>query len=151
MKIKKNNFGEKFNSFKVGQLIIHSPGKTITEGESHMFSLLTMNHHPIHIDKNYAKKTRFKKNIVVGTYIIALIVGMSVRDVTAKSLAALEYEKILHLKPAFIGDTIYAKSKIIEKRVKKNNFGILVFETIGFNQKNEKIVYLKRKNLFINE
>ena len=138
-----------FNDFKVGQIFRHFPGKTITESEANLFSLITMNHHPIHIDKEYAKKTKFKKNVVVGTYLISLAAGMSVNDITINSAAALEYREIKHLKPVFFGDTIYAESIITKKIKKKNNKGILFFETSVYNQKMIKVISMSRTNLFL--
>ena len=96
------NKSDYFNQFKINQVFKHFPGKTITEGEASLFSLMTMNHHPIHIDNEYAKKTKFKKNVIVGTYLISLAAGMSVRDITINSIAALEYKNIKHHFPAFI-------------------------------------------------
>ena len=108
-----------FKNFKIGQEFKHFPGKTLTSGESSLFSLMTMNHHPLHIDLKYANKTKFKKNVVVGTYLISLAVGMSVNDITMNSIAALEYREITHYYPVFIGDTIYAKTIILDKLKKK--------------------------------
>ena len=138
-----------FKKFKVNQKFKHYPGKTITEGEASLFSLMTMNHHPIHIDNEYAKKTKFKKNVIVGTYLISLAAGMSVRDITINSVAALEYKDIKHHYPAFIGDTVYAVSTIVDKITKKNGKGILLFNTNLYNQKNIKLISMSRANLFI--
>ena len=137
------------NKFKIGEIINHSQSKTITEGEAHLFSLLTMNHHPIHIDKEYAKKTKFKKNLVVGTYLISLVAGMTVNDITLNSAAALAYDKIEHIKPVFFGDTITVKSTILNIIKKKKCF-ILVFKTDAYNQKKIKVLSMKRKNMFFN-
>lgn len=144
-----NKKSDYFNQFKINQKFKHYPGKTITEGEASLFSLMTMNHHPIHIDSEYAKKTKFKKNVIVGTYLISLAVGMSVRDITLHSTAALEYKSITHHHPAFIGDTVYAISTITDKITKKNGKGILLFKTILYNQKNIKLISMSRANLFL--
>lgn len=137
------------NTFKIGEIINHSQSKTITEAEAHLFCLLTMNHHPIHIDKEYAKKTKFKKNLVVGTYLISLVAGITVNDITLNSAAALTYDKIEHLKPVFFGDTITAKSTILNIINKKKCF-ILVFKTEAYNQKKIKVLSMTRKNIFFN-
>ena len=113
------------------------------------FSELSGDTNPIHIDKEYAKKTKFKKNVIVGTYLISLAVGMSVRDITINSTAALEYKNIVHHYPAYIGDTVYAVSTIIKKIKKKNNKGILIFNTNLYNQKNIKLISMSRANLFL--
>ena len=138
-----------FNDFKIGQIIKHFPGKTITESEASLFSLLTMNHHPLHIDKEYSKKTIFKKNVVVGTYLISLAAGLTVNDITLKSTAALEYRNIKHLAPTFNGDTVYAISKITNKIKKSDKRGILFFDTYLFKNKNVKLLSMSRTNLFL--
>ena len=138
-----------FNDFKIGQIIKHFPGKTITESEASLFSLLTMNHHPLHIDKEYAKKTIFKKNVVVGTYLISLAAGLTVNDITLKSTASLEYRNIKHLAPTFNGDTVYAISKITNKIKKSDKRGILFFDTYLFKNKNVKLLSMSRTNLFL--
>ena len=132
--------------FKVGDTFKHWPGKTITESDNNIFCLMTMNHHPIHLDKVYSKKSRFKKNLVVGTYVFSLVVGMSVKDVSINAVANLGYEKINHLKPVFVGDTLYAKSTVLSKRKSKknkNNF-IIEVETLAENQKNKKVISFRR-------
>ena len=101
MKQLKNNFGRSFKEFKIDEKIIHWPRKTITESEQSLFCLLTMNHHPIHIDDIFAKKSKFKKRLVVGTYLFSLVVGLSVRDISGKAIANLNYEKINHHGPVF--------------------------------------------------
>jgi len=146
MKQLKNNFGRSFKEFKIDEKIIHWPRKTITESEQSLFCLLTMNHHPIHIDDIFAKKSKFKKRLVVGTYLFSLVVGLSVRDISGKAIANLNYEKINHHGPVFLGDTISAYSKIISKEVSrsnKKNAKIKVM-TVTKNQKNEKVLSFYR-------
>ena len=75
---------KKYKTFKVDQIIKHKFSKTITASDNNLFCLLTMNHHPLHIDKEFAKKTIFKKPLVVGTYIFSLVVGMTVNDLSFK-------------------------------------------------------------------
>ena len=136
----------KIDDLKIGSTFKHWPGKTITESDNNIFCLMTMNHHPVHIDALYSKKTRFKKNLVVGTYVFSLIVGMTVRDISLNAIANLGYEKIVHLGPVFIGDTLYAKSKVLSKRKsKKNNKNYVIeIETYAENQKKKNIIYFKR-------
>src|SRR5207248_5127595 len=81
-------FGRYFEEFEVGAVYKHWPGKTVTEYDDHLFCLLTMNHHPLHMDINYAEKTTdFGRNVVVGNYIYSLLLGMSVPDVSGKAIA----------------------------------------------------------------
>ena len=115
-------FGRYFEEFNIGEIIQHFPGKTITEGESHIFSLLTMNHHPLHIDNIYARNSQFNKIIVVGTYIFSLVVGMTVRAISGKAIANLDYENINHNNPVFIGDTIRAETEILDKKISQSKW-----------------------------
>ena len=133
-------------NLKVGKIIKHWPGKTITENDNNLFCLLTMNHHPIHLDKIFSKKSKFKKQIIVGTYVFSIVVGMTVRDISIIAVANLGYDHIQHLKPVFIGDTIYATSKIISERRSKSKKKqrIIGIETYAKNQKNEKDIIFKR-------
>ena len=137
----KNSFGKFYEDFKIGERLEHLPGKTVTESDNNLFSLLTMNHHPVHIDKEYAKKkTKYKKNLVVGTYTFSLIVGLTVADISGKAIANLNYHNINHEGPVFIGDTLYAKSEIVSKKLISNKKkGIVKIKTFGLNQ-NKKII-----------
>ena len=93
-------FGRYYEEFEVGAVYKHWPGKTVTEYDDHLFCLLTMNHHPLHMDVNYAEKTTdFGKNVVVGNYIYSLLLGMSVPDVSGKAIANLEIESLRHVAP----------------------------------------------------
>src|SRR3954454_896345 len=80
-------FGRYYEEFEVGATYKHWPGKTVTEYDDHLFCLLTMNHHPLHLDANYAEgSTQFGRNVVVGNYIYSLLLGMSVPDVSGKAI-----------------------------------------------------------------
>jgi len=132
--------------------IVHSPGKTITESDQSLFCLLTMNHHPIHLDDFFSKKSKFKKRLVVGTYTFSLAVGLSVRDISFKAVANLNYSEIEHLKPVYLGDTIYVKSKLISSKISKNKkYKKKIYETIVQNQKKENVLSFKREILFKND
>lgn len=144
----KNFFGKFYEDFKVGDQFNHWPGKTVFESDNNLFSLLTMNHHPVHIDKEYAKKNKYKKNLVVGTYTFSLIVGLTVSDISGKAIANLNYENINHEGPVFIGDTLYAKSEIISKKLtSKKKTGKVKIKTIGFNQNKKTILSYTREIL----
>jgi len=141
-----DNFGKFFDDFQVGDTFIHQPAKTITESDNNLFCLLTMNHHPLHLDKEYASKQIYKNRLVVGTYLIGLVVGMSVPDISGKAMVNLDYEKIIHHSPVFIGDTIHASSTILATRLSRSkpDRGIVFVETKAYNQKNELVLSLKR-------
>ena len=95
-------FGRSYEEFEVGATYKHWPGKTVTEFDDHMFCLLTMNHHPLHMDTNYAEETtQFGKNVVVGNYVYSILLGMSVPDISGKAIANLEIESLRHVAPTF--------------------------------------------------
>ena len=146
MKQNKNNFGRSYNQFKIGEKIKHWPRKTISDSEHSLFCLITMNHHPIHIDKIFAQKSNFKKRLVVGTYVFSLVVGMSVRDISGKAIANLNYEKVNHHAPVFIEDTISAYSTIEKKEISKSNNKIakVKIKTEAKNQNGEKVISFHR-------
>src|SRR5690606_36610773 len=114
----------------------HALSKTIFESDNNFFSLLTMNHHPVHLNNDYVKKHQHGQILVVGTLVFSLVVGMTVPDVSGKAIANLEYEGVKHLGPVFINDTIYARTKVLDKweSKSKNDRGIVYVETIGYNQ-----------------
>ena len=138
-----------FEDFSVGDIFKHWPGKTITEMDNHMFSLMTMNHNPLHIDHNYMMTHEHEQPLVNGLLTISLAVGMSVADLSIDAIANLGYENIQHNGPVFHGDTIYAKSKILETResTSKNDRGIVHLETCAYNQNNELVLTLRRSFL----
>jgi acyl dehydratase len=142
-------FGHYYEDFHEDQVFKHWPGKTITESDNNLFSLLTMNHHPLHIDAEYASTHYPGKILVVGTLVFSLVVGMSVSDISGKAIANLEYESIKHDGPVFIGDTIYAETRILSKRESetKKDRGIIYVETTAINQNNTKVLTFRRKVL----
>ena len=138
-------FGRYFEDFRIGDVYKHWPGKTITESDNNLFSLLTMNHHPVHIDATYAAQQHHKKILVVGTYVFSMVVGQSVRDVSGAAIANLGYEEVQHLAPSFVGDTIYSSTEVLDKREShnKSDRGVVKVQTIAWNQ--DEVVVLKFK------
>lgn len=147
--MKDNTFGNYFEDFIEGEEIHHSVGKTVFESDNNLFSLLTMNHHPVHLDNNYAKDQVHGKILVVGTLVFSLGVGLTVADISGKAIANLGYEDIKHLHPTFIGDTIYAKTKVLDKRVSKSKSdrGIVSVITYVYNQNKVNVLSFKRSVL----
>ena len=138
-----------FEDFMVGEEIHHSLSKTIFESDNNFFSLMTMNHHPLHTNVDYAKKSQQGKIVVVGTLVFSLAVGITVPDISGKAIANLEYDKIIHLRPVFLGDTIYVKTKILEKTASKSrdDRGIVYVESIAYNQDGEEVLSFRRRVL----
>lgn len=147
--MKPQQIGNSFNDFIVGETINHSASKTIFESDNNLFSLLTMNHHPVHTNIDYAQKNQHGKILVVGTLVFSLVVGITVPDISGKAIANLGYEEVKHLNPVFINDTIYAKTMVLDKWMlkTKTDRGIVYVETIAFNQNNIEVLSFKRKVL----
>ena len=145
----RDDFGGYLEDFQAGDVFKHWPGKTITEADNHLFSLLTMNSNPLHIDEEYMKGHQHGQILVAGPLIISLVVGMSVRDTSGKAIANLEYERITHDAPVFQGDTIYAESEILEVRASDSrpDRGTVYMESRAFNQRGEKVLTLRRRFL----
>lgn len=141
--------GNYFEDFEEGEIIYHCQSKTIFESDNNLFSLLTMNHHPVHINIDYSKDNEHGKILVPGTLVFCLAVHLSVLDVSGMAIANLGYEKIEHLHPTFINDTIYSRTTVLGKRESKskNDRGILHVETVGYNQNNEDVIRFKRNIL----
>ncbi len=141
-------FGRSYEEFEVGAVYRHWPGKTVTEYDDHLFCLLTMNHHPLHLDRHYAEEsTDFGRNVVVGNYVYSLVLGMSVADVSGQAIANLEVESLRHLAPTFHGDTVYAETTVLDKResTSKDDRGIVSVETRGYKQDGTVVCVFRRK------
>lgn len=140
-------FGRYLEDFNVGDVYKHWPGRTITEYDDVLFCMLTMNHHPLHIDANYAAGTQYGKQVVVGTLVYSLAFGLSVPDTSGKAIANLEVEEIKHLAPTFHGDTIYAETTVLDKRESRSqpDRGIVYVETRATNQRGEQVLSFKRR------
>ena len=145
----KDSFGGWFEEFSPGQIFKHWPGKTITEMDNHLFSLLTMNANPLHTDENYMSDHQHGRTLVNGLLIMSLVVGMSVRQTSGKAIANLLYESVTHDGPTFHGDTIYAESEDIEVTPSRSrdDRGMIYIESRGINQKGDKVLTLRRKFL----
>lgn len=139
-------FGRALEEFEVGAVYRHQPGRTLTESDNQLFSLLTMNHHPLHIDANYADGTQHGQRVVVGTLVFSVVVGMSVPDISGRAIANLAYEQIDHVAPMFVGDTVYAESTVLDVRESssKPDRGVVRVETKAWNQHGEIVLRFRR-------
>ena len=133
---------------KKDQVFHHRLTKTITESDNNLFSLITMNHHPVHSDIEFAKKSRYKKILVNGTLVFSISVGITVYDISFNAIANLEYSEIKHLAPVFLNYTINVKSKIMSvKDVSKKYHKIVEIKSETYNQNKIKVLSFKRKIL----
>jgi acyl dehydratase len=145
----RESFGRYFEDFTVGDIYEHRPGKTVTEYDNHLFTLLTLNSHPLHFDAEYAAASEFKRNLVVSTYTLSLLIGMSVTDTSYKAIANLGMDEVKFTAPVFAGDTLYAESEVLAKResASRPGQGVVTIRTLGKNQRGETVCTFKRTML----
>ena len=141
--------GRYFEDFVIGDVYEHRPGRTITETDNTWFTLLTMNQHPMHFDKEFAKHSEFGKCLVVSPLTLALLVGMSVQDTSGKAIANLGWSDIKMPAPLFVGDTLYAESEVMAKRESKSRptQGIVTIRTVGKKQDDTVVMTFERNML----
>ena len=145
----RESFGRYFEDFIVGDIYEHRPGRTITETDNTWFTLLTMNTHPLHFDVEYGKASEFGRCLVASPLTLAILVGMSVTDVSQKAIANLGWKDIRMTAPVFPGDTLYAESEVLEKRESNSRptAGVVTVRTIGKNQDGKIICTFERSIL----
>jgi acyl dehydratase len=142
--------GHAFDEWQVGDRIAHEIRRTVTETDNLLFSTMTHNPQPLHIDLEAAKASEFGQILVNGTFTFALMVGLSVADTTLGVLVAnLGYDKLVMPKPVFIGDTLRAESEVAELRASKSrpDAGIVTFKHILINQRDEIVCQCLRSAL----
>jgi len=142
----RETFGRSYEDFAVGDVYEHRPGRTITPADNTWFTLLTMNTHPLHFDEQYAKATEFGRCLVASPLTVAILVGMSVTDVSQKAIANLGWREIRLPAPVFAGDTLYAESEVLEKRESKSRpeAGLVTVRTTGRNQDGKVVCTFER-------
>ena len=138
--------GRFYEDFTVGDIYKHPFGRTVTETDNVWMTNVTMNLNPMHFNEAYAAQTEFDERLVDGTFVIALVVGMSVIDVSMNATANLGYDAIRHHAPVYHGDTIYAESEVIEKRESssREHVGIVTTKVRAYNQEGTKVLSLER-------
>lgn len=129
----RETYGRYYEEFRVGDVYEHRPGRTLTDVDNTWFTLLTMNTHPLHFDAEYAAKSEFGKPLMNSAFTLSVVAGMSVSDVSQKTIANLGWNNIRLTAPVFAGDTIYAESEVLEKRESKSRptAGIVTVKTTG--------------------
>lgn len=122
-----------FEDFEIGVVVEHRPGRTITEADNVWFTNLTMNPHPLHFDYAFAQHTEWKKPLVNSCLTLAMVTGMSVPSTSRNAVSNLGWDKVRLSHPVFVGDTIYAESKVLAKResASRPGQGIVTVETTG--------------------
>jgi itaconyl-CoA hydratase len=138
--------GRFLEDFTVGDVYRTSTGRTVTETDNTWFSNLTMNTNQMHFNREWAARTEFGQPLVVSTFTLALVVGMSVRDTSENAAANLGWTEIKLPKPVFAGDTLWAESEVLGVRESKSrpSMGIVEIRTRGINQRSEVVVEFRR-------
>lgn len=129
----RESYGRYYEEFEVGDTYEHRPGRTLSEADNTWFTLLTMNKHPLHFDAAYAAHSEFKKPLVNSAFTLSVVAGMSVSDVSQKTIANLGWNDIRLTAPVFVGDTIYAESEVLAKRESRSRptAGLVTVKTTG--------------------
>jgi acyl dehydratase len=147
---RERRFGGYLEDYEPGDTFAHWPGKTITQAEDHLFCLLTMAASPLHVDAHYAEtEMDGGRNIVVGTFVYALLLGMSVPDISGRAIANLGADELRHVAPMHHGDTLYGETEVLDVRASRSRpgTGILTVRTTGFNQHRQVVCTFRRSVL----
>ena len=145
----RESYGRYLEDFKEGDVYEHRPGRSITETDNTWFTLLTMNQHPLHFDREYGEKSEFGQVLVNSCLTISIVTGMSVSDISQKTVANLGWDKVRLTGPVFVGDTLYAESRVLSIRESKSrpNQGIVTVETVGKKQDGTQVISFERSML----
>lgn len=138
--------GRVFEDFEVGDVYEHPLGRTITSADNVWFTCVTMNTNPIHFDAEYARQTEFKRPLVNSCFTLALVTGLSVTDLTQNGVANLGWDEVRLPHPLFEGDTVYARSEVLETRASKSrpSVGIVRVKSTGLNQDGKAVIEFTR-------
>ena len=144
--------GKYFDDLRAGMRFKHSTGRTVTEMDNVLFSSLTMNPQPLHLNEDFAAKTEFGQRIVNGIYILGLVVGLTVSELSAGTIVAnLGYDKVIHPNPVFHNDTVYAETEVLELRESKSRptVGIVRLKHWGRKPDGTIVVEFERTTMFL--
>lgn len=146
MAVKPGWNGRVYEDFAVGDVYLHPLGRTVTQVDNIWFTLLTLNTNPIHFDSAYAARGEFGRPLVNSTFTLALVTGQSVADLSQNAMANLGWDEVRLPAPVFEGDTIYARSEVLETRESRSraNVGIVRVKTVGVNQDGVTVIEFKR-------
>ena len=141
--------GRTYHDFEVGATIRHKPGRTITETDNIWFTLLTMNTHPLHFDNEFAATSQFGQPLVNSCLTLSMVTGISVADISQGAIANLGWDNVRLKAPVYVGDTIYAETDVLDKRLSqsKEGQGIVHVRTRGFKSDGEVFMEFDRNIL----
>ena len=144
--------GKYFDDLAVGDHFKHSLGRTVTEMDNVLFSALTMNPQPLHLNEDFAGRTQFGRRIVNGIFTLGLVVGITVSELTEGTIVAnIAYEKVVHPHPLYHGDTVYVETEVLDKRESRSTAdrGIVRLKHLGRNQDGVVVIEVERIVLFL--
>ena len=146
--------GKYYNDLTVGMKLKHTNGRTVTEMDNVMFSMLTMNTQPLHSNEDFASKSQFGQRIVNGIFTLGLVTGLTVPELTEGTIVAnLGYERVVHPNPLFHGETVYAETEVLEMRESKSRseVGIVHLKHWGKKPDGTVVVEFERTVMFLKE
>lgn len=142
----RRQFGRYLEELVPGDVYVHWPARTVTDHDETWFSLMTMNQNPLHIDAEFASKSEHGRRLINGVFVLACAVGMSAVELSGQAIANLDYESVQHLAPTYVGDTIRARTTVLEARPSnsKPDRGVIYAETEVLNQRDEVVMRYRR-------
>jgi acyl dehydratase len=146
--------GKYFDELSPGQVYKHQPGRTVTETDNLLFTVLSMNVQPLHLDAEFAGRAEFGQRLVNSLFTLSTLVGLSVADTTlGTTVGNLGFEKVEFPKPVFIGDTLYAETEVVAARASRSRpgQGIVTFEHRATNQRGELVARCLRNALMLGQ
>ncbi len=141
-----------FEEFEVGAMYRHSPGRTVSEADNVLFSTLTMNPQALHLDAAWAAQQPFGQRLVNSLFTLSTLVGLSVGQLTQGTIVAnLGFSDVVFPKPVFHGDTLYAETVVLDKRLSESRpgSGIVTFEHTARNQNGVVVAVAKRSTMVL--
>jgi acyl dehydratase len=141
-----------YEDFEVGAVLRHELRRTVTESDNVLFSTMTLNPQPLHLDEEFSRGTEHGRRLVNSIFTLGLVVGMSVGDTTlGTTLGNLGFEEVAFPKPVFHGDTVRAETEIVDKRESRSrtDSGIVWFSHVGYNQRDELVCRCRRAGLVL--
>jgi len=146
--------GRYYEELKIGDTYEHGPGRTISEFENTLITLLTCNLQYLHLNADRAKETEFGERLIHSGFTMSIVIGQHVQDVTLNTTVAnLGMEEVMFPNPVFVGDTIYSETEVLDKRLSesRDDSGIVTFLHKGYNQEGDLICECKRAALMLFE
>jgi len=141
--------GGDYEDFDPGMVIRHWPGRTLSEADNTWLTLLLMNQHPLHFDQHYSAASEYGRVLVNSSITLALIGGMTVQALSARAVANLGWDRVRLAEPVFVGDTLYATSRILTKRRSRSRptQAIVTVETTGTKSTGQTVIVFERSFL----